>query len=287
MKLKLDTTIQIHRLLNRSDDTVNQKLESLKDSTESIEASTYSKKEYNFSVINDCCTMLARVKRTKSLKDALDFINHYGSYKSRFRSRMTAVMWKFYISNTIKSNWVNYNENERDKILGEQFAQFLRMYIPIFWESFENGLNLPLQDRTKCPFAHIEPRDNGKTFELITKRKCKESSGCALKNLIMGERIRGLKLLAKLKTIKDEEKTEELKKIQIVLERFFEGGDTEFCYEMCNQGIGDMIIALETHADRTLVTTNAKESRVISPAICQECIIIPVIEQCVEVHSNS
>lgn len=276
MKLQLDTTVQIHRLLNRSDNTVNLQLESLKESAVSIEASTYTKKEFSFSLVKDCCTMLARINRTKSLLDAINFISIYGSKKIRFRSRMLAVMWKYQVSNTLKENWGGYDENKRDEILAQQFAQFLRIYIPTIWESYESGLDLPLQDRTKCIFAHIEPKDNGRTFDLKTKRKCKESIGCVLKNLIKGEHKRGLKLLEKLKVLKDNEKTTEIKKIQLVLERFFENGDNEICYEMCNQGIGDFIIAIETHSDRTLVTTNIKESSIISPAICQEHIIISV-----------
>jgi len=283
MKLQLDTTVQIHRLLNRSDDTVNQRLESLKESAESVEASTYSKKEYSFSVLKDCCTMLARVTRTKSLKDALDFIGRYGSYKKRFHTRMLTIMWKFFLQGQIKGDWKDYDENRRDEILGEEFARFLRIYIPVLWESFEEGLVLPLQNRTKCPFAHKEPKDNGRTFELNIKIKCKESDGCALTNLIMGERARCLKLLDKLMELEDREKTEELKKIQFVLEKFFEGGDKGICYEKCNQGIGDLIIAIETHTNRTLVTTNARESRIISPAIGQEHIIIPVKETSTEV----
>ena len=276
MKLQLDTTVQIHRLLNRSDNTVNLRLESLKESAVSIEASTYTKKEFSFSLVKDCCTMLARINRTKSLLDAMNFINLYGSKRKRFQSRMLAVMWKYQVSYTLKENWGDYGENKRDEILGEQFAQFLRIYIPTIWENFEKGLNLPLQDRTKCIFAHLGPKDNGRTFDLKTKRKCKDSIGCVLKNLIRGERTKGLKLLERLKKLEDDEKTKEIKKIQLVLERFFEDGDNEICYEMCNQGIGDFIIAIETHSDRTLVTTNTKESSIISPAICQEHIIIPV-----------
>jgi len=282
MKLQLDTTVQIHRLLNRSDNTVNIKVESLKESAVSIEASTYTKKEFSFSLVKDCCTMLARINRTKSLLDAMNFIDLYGSKKKRFRSRMLAVMWKYQVSRTLKENWSDYSENKKDEILGQQFAQFLRIYIPTIWENFENGLNLPLQDRTKCLFAHIRPKDNGRTFELKTKRKCRESNGCVLKNLIRGERKRALQLLERLKILKDDEKTKELKQIQLVLERIFENGDNEICYEMCNQGIGDLIIAIETHSEKTLVTTNTKETSIISPSICQKHIIIPVKDKSIK-----
>jgi len=274
MKVQVDTTIQIHKLLNPSSDSINSALNDLIQKAESVEASTYSKKEFAFSLMKDCCTMLARITRTKSLSDALRFIDTYGSHKKRFRGRMLPVFWKFFISETIKSNWAGYDDNKRDIVMAEEFTRFLRLYIPIFWESFETGLNLPLQDRTKCPFAHKAPVDNGKTFDLTTKRKCDSSFNCALPNMFNGERKRALKLLEKLRSLKNHNKTEELTKIEHVLEGFFEKDDKHICYEMCNQGIGDLIIALETPCDRTLVTTNAKESNIISPAISQSYIVL-------------
>jgi len=275
MKLQLDTTVQISRLLKPSNDRVNVSLKSVTQEAQSVEASTYSKKEFGFSVISDCCTMLARLTRTKSLSDALNFIEKYGYYKKRFRGRMLAICWRFFIRKTIKDNWENYDENKRDIILAEELARFLRLYIPIWWEEFEEGLKLPLQDRTKCPFARKPPIDNGKTFEFATKRKCSASNNCALPNMITGERRRALKLLDRLRGLDKGESTQELEKIKGVLESFFEKDEKNICYEMCNQGIGDLIIALETLGDRTLVTTNAKESNIISPAISQECIVLP------------
>jgi len=274
MKLQLDTTVQIHKLLNPPTDTVNSQLSQLVERAESVTASTYSKKEFAFSLIKDLCTMLARVSRTKSLKDALDFIDKYGSLRKRFRGRMLAVFWKFFIRQTVRGNLSKYDDNKRDTIFAEKFAEFLRLYIPVFWESFEEGLELPLPDRTKCPFAHRAPIDNGKTFVLNTKRKCDSSYNCTLPNLIKGERDRALKLLEKLNSINDNDNTDELKKIQLVIKNFFEEDNTSISYEMCNQGIGDLIIALETPLDRTLITTNAKESHVISPAISQEYIVL-------------
>lgn len=276
MKLQLDTTVQIHRLMNPPDDHVNSALTALRGEAESVSASTYSKKEFAFSLIRDCCTMLARVHRTKSLKDALDFIDTYGCKKIRFRPRMLSVFWKFMIRETIRGDLGKCDASERDRFLGQEFEQFLRVCIPAFWESFEECVELPLQDRTKCPFAQMAPIDNGATFDFTTKRKCKPSCNCALPNLIRGERKRALKLLERLRGLEGNRKTDELKKIELVLESFFERTNEEICYEMCNQGIGDLIIALETLPDRTLVTTNAKESEVISPAIEQEYVVLPL-----------
>ena len=276
MKLQLDTTVQIHRMLKPSDDPVNTSLKDLIQKAQSVEASTYSKKEFGFSIINDCCTMLARLTRMKSLSDAFNFIDKYGYYKKRFSGRMLDIIWRFFIHHTIKDSWEHFDENKRDTILAEEFAAFLRFLIPALWEDFEKGLKLPLQDRTKCPFARRPPVDNGKTFEFATKRKCSASINCALPNMIAGERKRALKLLAVLRDLDDRENTKELQKIKKVLESFFEKDEKHICYEMCNKGIGDLIIALETLADRKLVTTNAKEANVILPAISQEYVVLPV-----------
>jgi len=186
-----------------------------------------------------------------------------------------AVFWKFFIRDTIKVKWKTSDESTRDRIGGENLAKFLRIIIPELWESFGRLANVPLEDRTKCPLAHMGPSDNGRTFDFVAKRKCSESSGCVLSGLITEERERAVQLLAKLRELKDELIiTCELKKIQLVIEAFFEEDDKKMCYELCNQGIGDLIISLETPPDRTLVTTNAKETAVISPAIGQKHIIL-------------
>ena len=93
--------------------------------------------------------------------------------------------------------------------------------------------------------------------------------------MIRGERKRALKLLARLRDLDARENTKELEKIRSVLESFFERDEPDRCYELCNKGIGDLVIALETLADRTLVTTNAKETNIISPAISQEYMVLP------------
>ena len=218
--------------------------------------------------------MLSRVTRKKSLKDALDFVDKYGSMKKRFRGRMLAVFWKFFIGETIKANLRKYDEDMRDKIMGEKFAKFMRIYIPELWKSFGRIATVPMEDRTQCPFARKAPVDNGTTFVIATKRKCNESFCCMLSNMIRGERQRALKLLHSLRKLKDGLKTEELKKIELVLEVFFEKGNEKMCYEFCNQGIGDLVISLETPLNRTLITTNAKESDIISPAIGQDHIVL-------------
>ena len=273
MKYQLDTTVQIHDLLDPPDYQVNSQLSALLERAELIAASTYSKKEFAFSVIRDLCTMLTRVARKKSLKDAFDFIDKYGSRKKRFRGRMLAVMWKFYIRDTIRGKWRISDESTRDRLGAEELAKFLRIVIPEWWDRFGRLASVPLEDRTKCPFAHKPPSDNGRTFDFVTKKKCGESSGCALSGLIKGERIRAVTLLARLRELEADLKTEELKRIQLVIEAFFERSDAKLCYELCNQGIGDLIIALETPQDRTLVTTNAAETSVISPAIGQDHLI--------------
>lgn len=276
MKLQLDTTVQIHRILYPPNDPTNSELNKLIEQADSIEATTYVKKEYAFSVIKDCCTMLARLIRSMSLCDSLQFIHRYGSFKKRFQGRMLAVVYKFFISKTIQLELGKYNEMERDRALANEFARFLRVIIPELWERFEEGLSAPLQDRTKCPFALNSPKDNGKTFELKSKRKCDRLCGCALNKLIRGEHSRALKLLDRLRNLKADEKTDELDKIRVVLESFFEKDNEEICFKMCNQGIGDLIIAIETLPDRMLITTNAKESNIISPAIGQEHVVLPV-----------
>lgn len=275
MNYQLDTTVQIHDLLDPPNHEINSELSKLLRKAELIAASTYTKKEFAFSVIRDSCTWLTRVTRTKSLSDALDFIDKYGSSKKRFRGRILVVLCKFFIRETIKENWGTNDENTRDRIGGENLAKFLRILIPELWERFGRLANVPLQDRTKCPLAHKPPTDNGRTFDFVTKRKCRESSGCALSDLMRSERKRAIKLLARLHELEDELQTDELRKIKLVIEAFFEREDENMCYELCNQGIGDLIISLETPEDRTLLTTNAKETVVISTAIGQNHIILP------------
>ena len=272
MKIQLDTSVQIHKLTHPPSDAVNSELQRLVDQASFVEISTYAKKEFSFSMIKDCCTMLARLTRTKSMRDALNFVHQYGHHKGRFIGRMMAVYWRFQMRDVTHSDWGTRPIEERDRILADEFARFLRVYIPVLWEEFESEAD-GVPDRTKCPFARQGPTDNGTTLDHRTKRKCDSSLGCALAKMISGERNRASQVLVALKECTDEDKTKELRTIEAFLERFM-GGDTSASFEMCNQGIGDLIIALETLPDRTLVTSNEKETRIISPAINQDSRIL-------------
>ena len=90
--------------------------------------------------------------------------------------------------------------------------------------------------------------------------------------MIIGEKKRAKKLLIELRKIEDSDskKTNELKSIEKFLGYFFEEGQEDICYELCNKGLGDLIIALETPSENVLVTTNFKEYDVICSAINQE-----------------
>lgn len=269
MKIQLDTSVQIRRLTCPPSDAVNSALQRLVEEASFVEVSTYAKKEFAFSMIKDCCTMLARLSRRRSMRDALDFIQQHGHYKARFVGRMMAVYWRFEIRDVIRADWKNRSVEARDRILAQEFARFLRVYIPVLWEDFESNVDA-VPDRTKCPFARQGPIDNGRTFELRSRRKCDSSLGCALPRMIAGERERASQVLAGLKECADEDKTRELRQIEEFLREFLHGGDPSVSFEMCNQGIGDLIIALETPPDRTLVTSNEKETRIISPAMGQD-----------------
>jgi len=269
MRIQLDTSVQIHRLTHLPSDTINSQLRHLMDEASSAEVSTYAKKEFAFSMIKDCCTILARLSRRKSMQDALNFIHQYGHYKPRFIGRMMAICWLFQMGDQTYSNWKNLSLEARDRIVAEEFARFLRVYIPVLWEEFESNVSA-VSDRTKCPFARQGPIDNGRTFELRSKKKCDSSLGCALAKMIAGEKDRASQVLAALKQCSAESKTLELKKIEDFLDKFIGADDPGVCFKMCNQGIGDLIIALETPLDRTLVTTNEKETRIISSAMCQD-----------------
>ncbi len=220
--------------------------------------------------------MLARLRRHESLADALQFIQRYGSHKKRFQGRILAVVSKFIITGIVQSDWRECAEAEQDRRRANEFARYLRAMIPELWERFEEGLTDRLQDRTQCPFGCTGPIDNGQTFDLKSKRKCDRSQGCVLDKVISGEKERAIKLLKRLRTLTAEEKTKELEKIRDTLTDFFDNGNKDICYEMCNQGLGDLVIALETHPDRTLVTTNARESNIISPGIGQDWVVLPV-----------
>ncbi len=269
MRIQLDTSVQIHRLTHLPSDAINSELQRLVGEASSTEVSTYAKKEFAFSIIKDCCIILARLCRKKSLRDAFEFIHQYGSHKPRFISRMMAVYWSFQMKGQTYDNWKNASVETKDRILAEGFSRFLRVYIPVLWEEFESNVNA-VSDRTKCPFARQGPIDNGTTFELKSRRKCDPSLGCALAKMITGEKDRASQVLVGLKECPDADRTPELKRIEEFLEVVLSRDVPDVCFEMCNQGIGDLIIALETPLDRTLVTSNEKETRVISPAMRQD-----------------
>jgi len=175
----------------------------------------------------------------------------------------------------INHNRIDYeglNQIERDKKLAQALCDYLRILIPEFYESFEEDLHLPLDNRTHCFFCNKEPIEHGNIFNIEVKSsisKCSSKYNCTLRNMLMGEKKRALKLLECLRGLdsNDERRTKELNTIQKFLEIFYEKENHDVCHEMCTQGIGDLIIGLEALPDRTFITTNYKESEILCPAI--------------------
>jgi len=283
VKLQLDTTISFHRLIHsHKDDKVTNDFAELVNQAQSVHASTYTKKEFAFSLINDCCAFQAHLYTTKSFLESYKWIHRYGYYRPRSRTRMCDMLAQF-VFDKYGSELVSCDAQTKDRILAQRLFEYLRTIILDLWERFDEGLYLPLDDRTKCPFAWIGPIEKGRVFKMDIRSsvyRCNGSEGCTLKNMLKGkaEKRRAIKLLNALRIIPDAHprKTSQLKKIEEFLEEFFENGLESTCYEKCNSGIGDLIIALETLADRTLVTTNAQEYEIICPAISQDYRILPM-----------
>ncbi len=277
MKLQIDTTISFHRLMDCLEDDILPQYNKLKENADLVKASTYSRKEFAFSLISDCCAFQARLLRTQSFSDAYTWIDKQGAFKGRFGQRIHAIFLQF-ILEQYGHELVSGDKQKKNEIITRRLIEYLRLFIPEMWERFEEDIDLPLTDRTHCPFAQIGPKEQSEVYVLRTKKKCKESQGCSLQKMMNGEKERASKLFAKLKSMKnnDPKKTDELKKIEGVLKSFYEDDAKDAIFENCNKGIGDLIISLETHQEHVLVTTNYKESSIISEAIGQDCVILRV-----------
>lgn len=280
MKLQLDTTVIFHCILDRCDDPIMLLYGQLKKQADSVHASTFTKKEFAFSLISDCCSFQAKLFNTKSFLEAYTWIDKYSYFKKRFGPRIHEMLAHFILEH-YGNEILECDVQTKNRVIAEHLLEYLRLIIPELWERFDNGLTLPLDDRTKCAFAYIGPVEEGRVFRIRTKtarHPCDGSEGCSLESMLKGKdsRRRALSLLKALQGMpdSDEKKTRELKQIQRFLQEFFESGRCTSCYEMCNKGIGDMVIALETLPDRTLVTTNTKEYEIICTAISQNYYVI-------------
>lgn len=271
MNLQLDTTISYHKLLDLAGDKILEQYLEIAEKASAVYASTFSRKEMAFSLIYDCCLFLQKLIETNSFVESYQWIDQYSSRRKRFGPRMHNILSNFIVDQFGTRLRVK-DKGERDRLLAQKLKEYLRVTIPELWDRFEVGIDLPLKDRTKCTYGNAPPKEIGEVFVQKKKNRCKSDEGCALRNMILGEKERAEKLLDCLKRISnsDDTKTEELKKIQGFLEDFFDKGQYDKCFEMCNVGIGDLVIALETPGENTLITTNEKETRVISPAIGQK-----------------
>jgi len=273
VKLQLDTTIFFHKAQKRPYDLIREKFLELKRGADSLHASTYVKREYISALINDCCSFQAKLYSTGSYYQSVEWLSRYGNFHKRYKQRIDDIIAVFHINHN-SVDFEGLNQIERDKKLAQALCDYLRILIPELYESFEEDLVLPLDDRTHCFFSNKEPLECGNVFNIEVKTpysKCSSKYNCTLQKMLIGEKERALKLLEYLRRIdnNDERKTEELKTIQEFLEMFYEKGNMDVCYEICTQGIGDLIIGLETLPDRTFITTNYKESEILCPAILQ------------------
>jgi len=267
MKLQLDTTVSFHKVLNRFNDKIPSLYRTLRRQADSAHASTFTKKEFAFSLISDCCAFQASLFSKKSFLEAYSWIDKYGYFRKRFGPRIHTIFADF-ILNRYGTEILDCDVETKDKIIAKRLFEYLRITIPELWDRFDEGLELPLDDRTQCPFACQGPIELGSVFTIKTKtarHPCNGLEGCALANMLNGKdgRRRAISLLKDLQAIPDDDKgkTEELKKIQTFLEKFYQDGAEQSCYEMCNKGIGDAIIAIETLPDRILIRSHPKTLR--------------------------
>jgi len=272
VNLQLDTTVSFHKVLQCSSDPILDLYKEARKDVDSVHASTFTKKEFAFSLISDCCSLQAHLFSKCSFIESWKWIEQYGSFRKRFAGRMRNKLLSFILKEYGRKVEC-FDNATKDKILALRLLEYLRVVIPELWERFDECLDLPLDNRTKCPFATIGPIEHAGVFRLKKKNTCDGSEGCVLINLLRGKdgKHRGMDLLQELKKISDDDpvKSKELKIIESFLESFYEKGQHQTCYEMCNRGIGDLVIALETFPYRTLLTTNAKEFVVICKSIKQ------------------
>ncbi len=279
MKVQLDTTASFHRVLPLYDDDISEQLTNICESADSVHASSYTKKEFLFSIIYDFCQLQARLYVSGSLMESYRYIKRvaYGSTRRAFR--MVDAL-AFFVFTHYGQDVIDGDDAQKDSILAQKLFDYLHTIIPELWERFEDGVFQPLDDRTKCPFPRTGPIQEGDVYRVSPRKTgrwpCDGSEGCSLANMIGKQRKRAMKLLDKLRFIPntDDTKTSELKTIQKFMQAFFQDNEQESCYKLCNAGIGDFIIAMETYPDRTLITTNAAEYDVICPAISLEHIIL-------------
>jgi len=273
MNLQLDTTVSFHRTLQRFDDPIFEHYKEIEEEADSVHASTFTKKEFVFSLISDLCGLQSHIVSRGSFVEACRWLERYGWFRKRFGGRMREML-AYFIVERYGSEVIFVEPATKDKILAQRLLEYLRVIIPEFWERFDEDLDLPLDDLTECPFAKTGPKEENHIFKIKSKTSthpCDGSEGCAIMALLSGGDVRqkGISLLELLRSMShdDPNKTDELKKMEDFLGRFYEKGEHNLCYEMCNGGIGDLIIAMETLSARTLITTNSKEFSLICPPI--------------------
>lgn len=276
MNLQLDTTVSFHKTLKRFDNPLFELYKGMEKEADSVHASTFTKKEFAFSLISDLCGLQAHIISKGSFIEAYKWLERYGWFRKRFGGRMREML-AYFIVDRFGTEVLNYDLATKDKILAQRLLEYLRIIIPEFWERFDEDLRLPLDDLTECPFARTGPKEEYNIFKITTRTSrhpCNGSEGCSIVALLSSENVqeKGISFLQVLHSMPDDDpqKTNELKKIENFLDRFYEEGEHNVCYEMCNGGIGDLIIAMETLPERTLVTTNSKEFAVICPSIHPE-----------------
>ena len=276
MNLQLDTTVSFHKTLKRFDDPIFELYKGIQEEADSVHASTFTKKEFAFSLISDLCGLQAHIISKGSFVEAYRWLERYGCFRKRFGGRMREML-AYFVVDRFGAEILDYDLATKDKILSQRLLEYLRIIIPEFWERFDEDLDLPLDDGAECPFAGTGPQEENNVFKIrrkTSRHPCDGSEGCAIAALLSNENVKdkGISLLAELRSMVDDDpsKTDELKKIEDFLGRFYEEDEHDLCYEMCNSGIGDLIIAMETLPTRTLITTNSKEFSLICPVIHPE-----------------
>jgi hypothetical protein len=262
--LFLDTTIQVHRVVDEHDDEIMRSVaDALRQAKPHI-VCAYSRMEYKRVVLQNYALALRYLCEEQSFFGALRRAMRIQRRPRRVSTLISILAW----TGQQAAGVVDVEEgSELDRMLTQRSIAYLRNVIRFLWARFEGDVEIV--DRLQCQRGREAPRptNNGGFDASIPETACRDR-GCNNANVFRAELPR-LRMVAKaIEMAPAEHQTDELKQAARAIEAALSNPNRLYDHPRCLE-LADVWIHLEAVMAQLadFATSNYRESRVFCPAL--------------------
>lgn len=252
LDLFLDTSAQFNR--HSLDKESRQEIEGLLNSSRITGSSTYARLEFKMSFLRDLAYLHGKLRQLESIPHVLSHLSKLPPPHDRKLRRTLDHLARF---------WQNIPGDDTARM--DAIILCIEQQVLSIWRWFDDSVDY-LADGTGCVRSRESPRFHRGHLEVILKNCRRDQIRCRIHRFFTENRELFEKMASKIDSLAYEERTKELIRLQQVTDQA-SADATILCDDRICRKIGDALIGVDGKEFPSIVSSNAKEFRVISEAV--------------------